>query len=86
MESWLLVNFPPLPPQPLRNGNAGQMDILHAGPHNRKATGLGGKGINLISPLPNVAEKAFNRIGTANIPMYHWGESIKRQKMLLIFT
>ncbi len=86
MGSWLLISLPPFSPQPLRNGNAWQMNILHRGPHNREATGLCGKGINLIRPLPNVAEKAFNRIGTANIPMHHRRESIKREEVLLIFT
>ena len=75
-----------LSPRPLRNGNAGQMDILHGSPDNREATGLSGKGINLISPLPSVAEKAFNGIGTANILMHNQWESIKREQMLLIFT
>lgn len=62
------------------------MDILHCGPHNREATGFSGKSINLISPLPNGAEKAFNRIRTANIPIHNRWESIKREEMLLIFT
>ena len=62
------------------------MDILHGSPDNREATGLSGKGINLISPLPSVAEKAFNRIGTSNIPMHNQWESIKREEMLLVFT
>jgi hypothetical protein len=62
------------------------MNILHGSPNNGKATGLGGKSINLIGPLPNIAKKAFNRIGTANITMHHRWKSIKREEMLLIFT
>src|SRR5258708_9281127 len=82
----LVVWFSTFLPQPLRDGNSGQMDILHGGPNNRKATGLRGKSINLIGPLPNIAEKAFNRIGTANVTMHHRRESIKREEMLLIFA
>jgi hypothetical protein len=62
------------------------MPILHRSPNNREATGLSGKGVNLIGSLPNVAEKAFNRIGTATIPMHHRRERIKREEMFLVFT
>jgi hypothetical protein len=62
------------------------MDILHRGPNNREATGLCRKGINLISPLPNIAEKAFNRIGAANVAVHDRRKGIKRQKMRFIFT
>ena len=62
------------------------MDRLHRSPNNREATGFGGKGINLIGSLPNLAEKTFNGIGTPNIPMHHWWKRIKREEMLLIFT
>lgn len=62
------------------------MDILHHGPHDRQATGFRGEGINLVSSLPNSAEKAFNRIGRANGAMHDWWESIQCQQMFFIFT
>ena len=33
------------------------MNALHGSPNNRQATGLGGKGINLVSALAHIAEK-----------------------------
>ena len=39
------------------------MDILHHGPDTTDAAGFCCKGINLIRPLPDIAEEALNRIG-----------------------
>jgi hypothetical protein len=70
----------------LVGGNAWQVDILHHGPNNREARGFSRKGVNLIGPLPHIAEEAFNRIGAANVAMHQWWEGIKRQQMRFIFT
>jgi hypothetical protein len=84
---WLVAYVPTtISVERLRNGNAGQMNTLHRRPNNREATGLSRKGIDLVGPLPNIAEKAFNGIRAANIPMHHRRERIKREKMLLVFT
>ena len=56
--------------EPLANRNFRQMDVLHHSPHDGQTTRLGRKGINLISPLPHIAEKAFNRIGAANVAIH----------------
>lgn len=53
------------------------MDILHRGLNNREATGFLCKGINLIGALPNVAEKTFDGIGTANVAVHHRRKRVK---------
>ena len=73
-------------PQPLADRKFRQVEILHDCPHDGQATGLGGKGINLISPLPHIAEKAFNCIGTANVAMHDRRKRIKHEEMLFIFA
>jgi hypothetical protein len=40
----------------------------------------------LIRSPSDVAKKAFDRIGTANIPMHDLRKSIKGQEMLFIFA
>jgi O-succinylbenzoate synthase len=62
------------------------MHILHNCPHNGQATGFRREGVNLISPLPNIAKEAFDRIRAANVTMHDRWKSVKRQKMLLIFA
>jgi hypothetical protein len=47
------------------------MDILHDSPNNDQATGFRREGINLVCPLANMAEKAFDGIGRANGAMLH---------------
>ena len=36
------------------------MDVLHRGPNNREATGLGGEGVYLISPLSDIAKETLS--------------------------
>jgi hypothetical protein len=49
-------------------------------------TGFRREGINLVCPLANMAEKAFDGIGRANGAMHHQWKGIKRQQMFFIFT
>ena len=74
-----LVNSPRsvLSRDQLENRNSGQPDILHSGPNNGQATGFSCKSINLIGAPSNVAKKALNRIGTANIAMHNMWKGIK---------
>ena len=69
---------------PLADRGLGQADILHHGPHDGQATRFCGESVNLIGPLPNVTQQAFNGIGTANGAMHDLREGIKRQHMLFI--
>ena len=39
-----------------------QADVLDARPDNGETTGLGREGVNLIDPLPHIAEEAFDGI------------------------
>lgn len=47
------------------------MHIRHAHPNNVQATIFHRKRVNLVCTLPNITEKAFNGIGSANGTMYH---------------
>jgi hypothetical protein len=62
------------------------VDILHDRPNNGQTARFRRESVNLVCPLPNIAEKAFNGIGRANVTMHHLWEGIKRQQMLFIFT
>jgi len=62
------------------------VDILHHRPHDGQATGFCRKGVNLIRALPDIAKETFNGIGASNVAMHDRWKSIKRQKMLFIFT
>ncbi len=62
------------------------MNILHNRPNDRQTTRFCREGINLVCPLPNIAEKAFDGIGGANVTMHDLWEGIKCQEMLFIFT
>src|SRR3989442_8309087 len=64
--------------QPLRDGNLWQADILHHRPHDGQTAGFCRKDVNLIGALPDIAEKTFNGIGTADVAMHDRRESIKR--------
>src|SRR5947199_213834 len=81
---WLLVSA--IGGQPLRDRNLWQADILHHRPHDGQTTGFCREGVNRIGALPDIAKETFNGIGTANVAMHDRRESIKRQKMLFIFT
>ncbi len=59
---------------------------MHDGPHDGQTTGFSGKGVNLIRALPDIAKETFNGIGTADIAMHDRWKSVKRHKMLFIFT
>ena len=63
-----------------------ETDILHNRPHNGQTTHLGGKGINLIGALSNIAEEAFYGIGRLNVTMHSRWKSVKGQEMLFIFS
>jgi len=47
-----------------------QADILDRCPDNRQATGLGREHINLIRPLPYIAEQTLDGIGGADVAMH----------------
>ena len=47
-----------------------QADVLNRRPDNGEAPGLGREGVNLIDPLPHIAEEAFDGIGGLNMPMH----------------
>ncbi len=53
-----------------------QADVLDRGPDNRKATRLRRKHINLISPLPHIAEQAFDGVGRLNMSMHGGREAV----------
>jgi hypothetical protein len=62
-----------------------QTDILNGCPDNGEATGLRRKHINLIRPLPHIAEEAFDGIGGLNVSMHALREVVKRQEVPFIF-
>ena len=70
----------------LLHGNLRQVYILHDRPHNSQTTGFCRERVDLIGPLTNVAKKAFNGIGVANVAVHDRWKSIKGQQMLFIFT
>ncbi len=47
-----------------------ETNILHNRPHDGQTTHLGGKGINLIGALSDIAEEAFDGIGRLNMAMH----------------
>ncbi len=47
----------PLTPQWLADGNLGQANILHHGPHDSQATRLGREGIDLLQGIAASAEQ-----------------------------
>jgi hypothetical protein len=48
----------PLTPQRLADGNLGQANILHHGPHDGQAARFGREGVDLIGALPHIAKQA----------------------------
>ena len=63
-----------------------QADILHRCPDNRQATGLRREDVDLISPLPHIAEETLNGIGRLNVPMHRLRKRIKRQRLLFLLS
>lgn len=63
-----------------------QADILNRRPDNAEATVLGREDINLISPLPHIAEEALNGIGRLNVSVHPLRKGIKRQEVFFILT
>jgi hypothetical protein len=63
-----------------------QADILNGRPNNRQAAGLGGKDVDLISPLAHEAPQTFNGIGALNVLVHHLRKSIKGQEVLFILS
>ncbi len=63
-----------------------QADILNGRPNNRQATGLGGKDVDLISPLSHIAEQTFNGIGALNVAVHRLRKGIKGQEVLFILS
>ncbi|SRR6266700_3711115 len=63
-----------------------QADILDRGPDNRQATVLGREDVDLISPLPHIAEETFNGISGLNVAMHRLRKRIKRQEVLFILS
>ena len=63
-----------------------QADVLNRRPDNSETTGLGGEGVNLIDPLPHIAEEAFDGIGGLNMPMHALGEVVKREHVLFVLS
>ena len=51
---------------------------------NGQTTHLGGKAINLIGALSNIAEEALDGIGGLNVAMHALWKRVKRQEMLFI--
>ena len=63
-----------------------QADILDRGPDNRQATVLGREDVDLISPLPHIAEQTFNGISGLNVAMHRGRKRIKRQEMFFVLS
>ncbi len=63
-----------------------QADVLQSRPDDGEATGLGGEHVDLISPLPHIAEETLNRIGRLNMPMHAHRELVKREGLLFFLS
>ena len=63
-----------------------QADILDRGPDNRQATVLSREDVDLISPLPHIAEETFNGISGLNVAMHRLRKRIKRQEMFFVLS
>jgi len=63
-----------------------QADILHRCPDNRQATGLRREDVDLISPLPHIAEETLNGIGCLDVPTHAGREIVKRQSLLFFLS
>lgn len=63
-----------------------QADILDRGPDNREATVLGREDVDLISPLPHIAQETFNGIGGLNVSMHRLRKGIKRQEVFFVLS
>ncbi len=53
---------------------------------NRQATVLGREDVDLISPLPHIAEETFNGIGGLNVAVHRLRKRIKRQEMFFVLS
>ena len=63
-----------------------QTDILDGGPDNREATALRCEHVDLIRPLPYIAEETLNGIGALNVSVHALRKRIKRQEVFFIFS
>ena len=63
-----------------------QADVLHSRPDNHEATGLGREHIDLISPLPHIAEQTFNGIRALKMSVHRLRKPIKRQQVLFVLS
>jgi hypothetical protein len=61
-------------------------DILHDSPDNGQTTHFGGKGINLIGALSNIAEETFDSIGCLNVAVHRRWKRVKGEQMLFILS
>ena len=72
-----------IPLERLTDGDLGQANILHHGPDNGQATGLGRERINLIGALPDITKQAFDGVRAANIAMHDLRKGIERKSNAL---
>ena len=61
-------------------------DILHRGPDNRQATGLGREDVNLVGALSHIAKETFDGVGRLNVTMHDLRKRIKRQEMCFVLS
>ena len=61
-----------------------ETDILHNRPHKGQTTHLRREGINLIRPLPHIAEEAFDGIGRLDVTIHDRWKGVKSEQMLFI--
>jgi hypothetical protein len=63
-----------------------QTNVLDGRPNNREATGLCREHIDLISPLPHIAEQTFNGIRALKMSVHRLRKPIKRQEVLFVLS
>jgi len=59
-----------------------QTDVLDRGPDDGQATSLRREDVDLISPLPHIAEETLKSIGRLNMSVHALRELIKREGLL----
>jgi len=70
----------------LFQGDFMQANILDGRPDNGEATGLSREDVDLISPLPHIAEQTLNGVGGLNVSVHPLRKRIKRQEVLFVLN
>jgi hypothetical protein len=75
-----------LAPLDLFHWDFSERNPLDGSPDNGQTTHLRGKHVNLVSPLPNIAEETLDGVGRSNVAVHRLRKAIKGESFVFLLT